>query len=231
MKGIYKYTDLKNGEVVYVGKDSHIDKNQRHYAHVAPSGYNDQQIHRVIQNNPNRYEYSVLYSSDYVSDDDLIMLEMSFIERYDPKFNFTKGGEGLCGYKFTEETKQKIREANKGKKLSKETKQKISKSKKGQEPWNKGKSTPDKTKKKLSEAHKGKILSDKHKESISKSNNTSGYYRVSKHKDKKYKQGFYWRYEYYEHGKYKTISSINIKKLEEKVKSKGLKWLKFEKEE
>lgn len=26
MKGIYKYTDLKTGEIVYVGKDSHIDK-------------------------------------------------------------------------------------------------------------------------------------------------------------------------------------------------------------
>lgn len=28
MKGIYKYTDLETGEIVYVGKDSHIDKNQ-----------------------------------------------------------------------------------------------------------------------------------------------------------------------------------------------------------
>lgn len=29
MKGIYKYTDLKTGEIVYVGKDSHIDKHKR----------------------------------------------------------------------------------------------------------------------------------------------------------------------------------------------------------
>lgn len=37
MEGIYKYTDLETGEVVYVGKDSHIDKNERHKDHMAPS--------------------------------------------------------------------------------------------------------------------------------------------------------------------------------------------------
>lgn len=41
MKGIYKYTDLKTGDVVYVGKDSHIDKNSRRYDHSAPSNYNN----------------------------------------------------------------------------------------------------------------------------------------------------------------------------------------------
>ena len=35
----------------------------------------------------------------------------------------------------------------------------------------------------------------------------------------------------YVNGKHKRISSVNIKKLEEKVKAKGLEWLKFEKGE
>lgn len=181
MKGIYKYKDLETGEVVYVGKDSYIYKNQRYRDHLNPSKYDRQPFNRILQNNPDRYEYSVLYSSDSVSDDDLNMLEMSFIERYNPKFNFTKGGDGSTGYKHTEETKQKMR----------------------------------------------KPKSEGMKYKISKTMNTSGYFRVTKQKDKKSKQGFYWRYIYKENGKSKSISSVDIEKLEQKVKAKGLEWRKF----
>lgn len=44
MKGIYKYTDLKTGEIVYVGKDSHIDKHQRHKDHLKPSQYDNNRL-------------------------------------------------------------------------------------------------------------------------------------------------------------------------------------------
>jgi hypothetical protein len=43
------------------------------------------------------------------------------------------------------------------------------------------------------------------------------------------KQGFFWRYRYYEDGKQKSINSVDIKKLEEKVKMKGLLWIDFSK--
>lgn len=187
MKGIYKYTDLKTGEIVYVGKDSHIDKNIRHKNHLSPSRYNNQPFNRVLQNNAERYDYSVLYCSDSVSDDDLNMLEMSFIERYNPIFNFTKGGDGSIGYKHTKETKKKMSENN-------------------ARYW------------------KDKTLSEEHKIELSKSQNTTGYYRVHKQKRKLCKQGFSWRYNYYEDGKQKHIDSVDIKKLEEKVKAKGLEW-------
>lgn len=49
-KGIYKYTDLKTGDVVYIGKDSYIDKNMRHKRHLQPSNYDAQQINRILQN-------------------------------------------------------------------------------------------------------------------------------------------------------------------------------------
>lgn len=100
----------------------------------------------------------------------------------------------------SEETRKKMSEAHKGKIISEETR------------------------KKMSETHKGKILSDETKIKISGSQNTTGYFRVYKKKDKNYKQGFIWRYTYYENGKRKSIESIDIKKLEKKVKAKGLEW-------
>ena len=63
--------------------------------------------------------------------------------------NFTWGGEGISGYKFSEETKQKMSEAKKGKKHSEEAKRKISESEKG-------KKKSEETKQKMSESHKGK---------------------------------------------------------------------------
>lgn len=186
MKGIYKYTDLETSDVVYVGKDSHIDKNKRHKSHLSPHMYNNQPFNRILQNNPDRYEYTVVYASDF--DDDLLnVLEINTIAEEKPKFNFTKGGDGLTGYKHTDESKQKI-----------------------------------------SKVHKGKTISDETKHKMSESRNTSSYFRVSKHKDKTCKQGFIWRYVYLdEKGKIKEIVSVDIKKLESKVKAKGLEWRKL----
>ena len=52
-----------------------------------------------------------------------------------------------------------------------------------------------------------------------------GYYKINTSK-----QGFRWRYEYFEDGKQKSIKSVDIEKLEEKVKAKGLLWRKFDDE-
>jgi len=79
--------------------------------------------------------------------------------------------------------------------------------------------------------HIDKNVSNNTKMRISESKNTSGYYRVDKYKDKRLKQGFTWRYQYVENGKQKAITSVDIKKLEEKVKALGLKWYKFEKKD
>ena len=77
--------------------------------------------------------------------------------------------------------------------------------------------------------HKDKHHSDESKLKMSLHQNKSGYYRVSILKNKNYKQGFIWSYYYYdENRKKRTISSIDIKVLEKKVKSKGLKWQKLE---
>ena len=57
--------------------------------------------------------------------------------------------------------------------------------------------------------------------------NTTGYFRVSKCKSNGRKQGFAWVYWYYENGKHRAISSVDINKLESKVQAKGLPWFKL----
>ena len=160
MKGIYAYYDTKKEEIVYIGKDSNIDKQARHREHCSPSKYNVQQINRVLQNNPNRYLYKMIYECPpHLDDIDVNGLEMQYIEALNPKFNFTKGGEGLSGHKLSLQHRKKISEANKGKKRSEEHKQRLSKIMKDHTPWNKGKKGvySEETLKKMSNAMKGKF--------------------------------------------------------------------------
>ena len=133
MKGIYAYYDIEKENIVYVGKDSRIDIDRRHRAHKNPSRYNEQTINRVLQNNPNRYVYKRLYvCPPHLDEVDLNGLEMQYIEALNPKFNFTKGGDGIGGYnrgrKFTDKHKQKLSESHKGNTHLEETKKKISES-------------------------------------------------------------------------------------------------------
>ena len=215
-----------------------FDKNQRHGHHLAPSAYNAQPINRILQNNPDRYKYQVLWEIDDCTDNHLNQMEIFYIKKHDPKFNFTDGGDGISGYKHTEESKRKISEAlkgennpNYGKTLSKETRKKISETLKGENHQMYGKTHSEETKKKMSEALKGEnnpMLGKKHskeaRKKISEAQNTTGFYRVYKQKDNHYKQGFIWRYQYFLDSKRKSIKSVDLKKLEKKVKKEGLEW-------
>ena len=198
MFGIYAYVDKETDNLVYIGKDSNIDKKIRHNAHHNPSRYNDQQINRILQNNPDRYEYKELIVLDHTpTNDELNELEINLISEHNPKFNFTKGGDGLFGYSHSEETKRKMSEAQKGEKnhaygkpswnkgktnvYSEETLKKMSKARigknygvvgenhpqYGKKPWNTGKKWSDEVKQKISESHKGKKLSDETKQKLS----------------------------------------------------------------
>ena len=74
----------------------------------------------------------------------------------------------------------------------------------------------------------GKEHSDETKIRISNSQSTTGYFRVHKHKDETCKQGFIWHYRYWENQTPKAIASVDLKRLEEKVISKGLPWKKLD---
>lgn len=126
-KGIYCYIDLENNSIVYIGKDSNIHNYIRDKDHHTPSKYNDQPFNRILQNNPTRYQYQVLWTIDNCTNNHLNQMEIYYIKKYDPKFNFTKGGGGCNGYQHSKEIKKKISERQIGKKLSRKTKIEISK--------------------------------------------------------------------------------------------------------
>jgi len=62
---------------------------------------------------------------------------------------------------------------------------------------------------------------------LSEQKNTTGYLHVYKQVCSRCKQGFTYKYTWREHGKRKTLESIDIHKLEEKVKAKKLPWKKL----
>ena len=137
MLGIYAYFDKKDNSVAYVGKDSHIDVNKRHKEHYRPSLYDRQPFNRILQKNPNRYTYQVLVWG-VKNQETLNALEIQNIRQLKPKYNYTDGGDGSCGFKHSDETKKKMSKVHKGennsffgRKHSEESKRKISKAKKG----------------------------------------------------------------------------------------------------
>lgn len=131
---------------------------------------------------------------------------MDEIERYyiniyhtlDPEFGYNFEGRGNKNKILSEETLKKRSKSISGRrhpfygkfneeapfyghKHSEEAKKKISDALSGENNYNYGKPLPLNVKKK-----------------ISLNKNTSSYFRVSKHHDKRYKQGFIWQYSYYE---------------------------------
>ena len=73
--------------------------------------------------------------------------------------------------------------------------------------------------------HKGKVISDEIKENLSKIRTTTGYFRVNKKPCPNCKQGFVYRYQYFDElGNRKSITSTSLKELMLKVQGKKLPW-------
>ena len=95
----------------------------------------------------------------------------------------------------------------------------------------KNKIVSDETRKKISEAQTGEKnnnyghLSEQHSLAISKSRTTTGFFRLTKETRKALKQGFTWRYKYYdENDKIRYLRNANLIKLYSMVLNKGLEW-------
>jgi len=198
--GIYGYWDNKKQYVAYIGKDSNITQNRRHKEHLNITNYNRQEINKVIQNNPNRYQYFVLcvgsFSKKAINELEKEAIKIFKTYKYDyPQksvFNFTRGGEESPS-------------------LNPNIAKKISNSVSGEKNH-----------------FYGKHHSKANKIKMSKARNTSGYYNVYKEKSNRYKQGFIWTYQYQEDGKQKRIRSVDFSNLKKKVIKKNLPWYKLE---
>lgn len=114
---------------------------------------------------------------------------------------------------------------NSGKIISEETRRKMSENNIGML----GKSHSEESKIKISESKKGVKHSLDSKKNMSKSRNTVGYFRVGIQSNKKCIQGFTYVYRYLEDNIPKKLSSVDISKLEKKVKSQGLPWFELSK--
>ena len=209
----------KTTNQMYIGQSINIEKRWKKHCggYEKKNSYIDRAIDKYGKNN---FTISIIYKTE--KDSELLnKLEQYYIWKYDTfendhNYNLTPGGD-FCPTKIPTIAK-KISKSMKGKKNRLGTKHSES------------------TKRKMSEIHKGKQYALnhkqtlKHKENISKASNTSGYFRVHKVKSESCKQGFTYVYRYHNsEGKRIAIYSVDIKKLEKKVKNRGLKWKKFKK--
>lgn len=121
---IYKITSPSGRS--YIGKTVNAKKRwAEHSKSNLPIGY-------AIRKYGDKMVYEVVDTCD--SHEEANILERRYISYYDTLkqgYNLTEGGDGVCGYKHSEEFKRKLSEANRGKKHSEESKKKMSEAKKG----------------------------------------------------------------------------------------------------
>jgi len=166
-----------------------MKKNYTVYKHIAPNGkiYIGQTCQTPqkrwgrgsgYKNNPYFYNAIQKYEWDnfehVIVATDLTKKEADYLEKYLIAFyettnplkgyNLTKGGDGCVGFKMSEQSKQKISKANKGRKMSDEQKVKLSE-------VLKGRVQSEETRRKISESNKGRVQSEETRHKISEARN------------------------------------------------------------
>lgn len=225
--GIYMFIDNETGNVVYIGKDSHIDVKERINAHYRPSAYDQQQINRVVQNNPERYSPKIYCHVDNI--DDLNRIEFDLINLYRPKFNYKHGGQGCFidrDFQYTV-AKNGFKDGKQGYVIKtmfrKDLIQSVHKDYLDDIclKLNNGELTPDDVR----NMERTVVQTLETKLKRSKATNSSGFYRIRKDFDKTCKQGFLWTYEYYdENKKHKRIKRVNLFDLKKEIMSRKMPW-------
>ena len=226
VSGIYVIKNIKTKQIL-IGQSVDIFRRFKQHKRALKRGAH---WNPFLQNSYNKYGES-LFSFEILEEfpDDTPFLrevladtEEYYIATYNTfknknHYNLSSGGDSPC---ISDETKEKISQAmmgeknhNYGKKLSEETRKKMSNSRRGKNHHMYNKKTPEEVKKKIG-------LSN------SKLKNTSGYYRVYKHKRTGNRKDR-WVYQYYDKEKRVAITSVDIDKLKKKVLDKGLEWIEY----
>ena len=145
---IYIHTNILNNNV-YIG----ITKQSLNQRWRKGEGYRDSKkfYFAIKKYGWDSFRHQVIQTTNTLEKAQILeKMWVSFYKKRTNIYNITDGGEGSNGHKMSEETKQKISNALKGKipynkglvgrKWSEESKEKASLSHKGRKPWNTGKS-------------------------------------------------------------------------------------------
>lgn len=223
--GIYLITNKINGHM-YVGQSIHIY--QRWREHCALKDLDSSFVEKAIAKyGEENFSFDIIITLENDTDklNDAEREWIAILNTYEDKnhYNQTPGGSAAL---YGENNPAKLPEVR----------AKMSKAKSGKNHPMYGKKHTQETRAKISKAQSGEnnsMYDKKHtpeaKEKMSKARNTTGYFRVSKRKCNSCKQNFNYCYQYYDDcGKQRSISSVDLEKLEQKVKAKGLEWFKLD---
>lgn len=155
--GIYKITSIKH-KTFYIGSSKNINKRRKeHFSELRRNSHCNSILQRIYNKyGENNFLIEVL---ELCPEEDQFIKEQYYIDILKPKLNICKIVEKnfWSGKHHTEETKEKISKANKGKKISDEHKKIISQS-------NKTRIVSDETRYKRSESLKGHIFTEDSKQ-------------------------------------------------------------------
>lgn len=168
--GLKPMTRWRNDGTGYLRKNKHGEYQQPAFAHAILKYGWDNFEHEIVASNLTKSE---------ADNFEKILIEK--LNTINPKYGYNCRFGGSGGGVFSEESRKKLSEANKGKVISEETRKKISQSLKGENSYNYGKHLSEETRKKLSESHKGFVVSEETKEKISKALKGENHYRYGKH--------------------------------------------------
>lgn len=116
---------------VYIGKTNNPVKRLNHHFYISNSSTqtNKYFIHKAI-NKYGKHKFDFIILEVFDSESNALIGEIKWINCFqsnNPKYgyNLTAGGDGLSGYKHLQSSKDKISKANTGRKFSDETKQRM----------------------------------------------------------------------------------------------------------
>ena len=161
--GIYRLFCTVSGKS-YVGQSVNVARRvERHF-----KGLHEGQHYNVhLQHSFDLHGHDTFLAEvlEYCDQEMLKEREQYWIDHYgfENLYNMCPAAGSTAGIKLSEETRQRIGEAHKGKKYSDETRQRISNNHVGM----KGKVHTKETRRRMSESHKGKKHSDEHRQRIS----------------------------------------------------------------
>lgn len=164
---VYQYRDPITKSIRYIGKG----KGNRYLPNSHNHGYCGNWINSLKKQG---MKPIIEFPEKDLTEKEAFALERKLIKRAKeeghPLTNLTDGGEGLSGFKHSEESKKKMSELAIGKTHTDETKKKLSISGKGRPGFWTGKSLSEDHKNRLSESHKGYTMPESQKEKIAIAN-------------------------------------------------------------